>query len=215
MKKINEFEQKQLIAEHIVSLREQVENLKKTKDVYFAHAVEAAENDNNDYANEMLEAMEDISGFIFNLSHLELEIRTNAMTASAISKLKDLPAVLSACGNMCKQTPNFDGLKKQMSEVSKTIANYREAIKGIRVDKKSNASPTYRELFGEKTDAVDSKRAQHIAELRKNLEAELAKRRVNPVQSPAVSNTAANKAADNSASADRIADMLDFERKRP
>ena len=187
-KKDKEFEQEMLIAETIVEIGEQRKDIDRLVDQLMDAAYEAAKMDNNDYANELVEMIADFQEFGEELSAIELEIKTCAITAKVMARLGNLPAALKACRAVFSKAPDFTKLGKEFNNLRDTLAK----------------------IYGKKENE-DPKRNQRVGDIKKAIEARLVTGVANtqPAEKPAADKVS----ADDEARIDAIAAMLDEERK--
>lgn len=206
-----EFEQEKMIAQAIVDLRSSVEDTEKLAQDYFEAAVEAVNLGQDEYANELLETIVELEDFAENLKFVEVKIKTTAMTSNTFKKLGRLPNVISACKNILGETPNFTKLGKDMSKLMSNLSTARDELRKFRGNLSQSSDPVYAEIFGTKK-TEDPKFRQRLADKKKALESRLVRNAQTPAPAAATTTAAAGSAAD-VADVDRIAAMLDEERK--
>ena len=209
-KKDKEFEQEMLIAETIVEIGEQRKEIDRLVEQLLDAALEAAKMDNNDYANELVEMIADFQEFGEELSAVELEIKTCAITAKVMARLGNLPAALKACRAVFAKAPDFTKLGKEFKSLRETLAGARKSVKSLRSEVSSNQMSAYEKIYGKKENE-DPKRTQRVNDIKKAIEARLVTgtAKTQPTPKP---DTSKVTAADD-ARIDAIAAMLDEERK--
>ena len=209
-KKDKEFEQEMLIAETIVEIGEQRKDIDRLVNQLMDAAFEAAKMDNNDYTNELVEMIADFQEFGEELSAIELEIKTCAITAKVMARLGNLPAALKACRAVFSKAPDFTKLGKEFNNLRDTLANARKSVKSLRSEVSGNKMSAYEKIYGKKENE-DPKRNQRVGDIKKAIEARLVTGVSNtqPAEKPATDKVS----ADDEARIDAIAAMLDEERK--
>lgn len=205
-----ELEQKKLIAETLVDIKEQQAEFEKVTNEYFDAAVEAARIGQDEYANELLETIVEIEEFVDDLKHLYIRLKTAAITANAMSKLRALPQALVACRGVFNNGPDFKKLGKDMAELIASLGTARDSFREFRKSmSKTYTDPVYAEVFGEPRKVGDPKYNLRLAEKKRALEASLATTTTTPsVATPA--DQIVKK--DDVATVDAIAAMLDDEK---
>ena len=210
-------EQKKFIAGTIVDIKLQREQIEKLASDFFDYAVESAEMGQDDYATELLETIAELEEFAENLKFLELKIKTAAITAETMGRLRDLPKALAACRNIFCKGPNFKKLGQDMASLFASLGTAREQFREFRMNLGRAKDPVYEEIFGENR-AEDSKHTKRVEDKKKALTAALLQRQkgVAPTPATASANAAAADGATQEAAAkvDAIAALLDQEKKR-
>lgn len=206
-----ELEQKKLIAQILVDIREQREEFESVTTEYFNAAVEAARVGQDDYASELLETIVEIEEFVENLKYLDIKLKTSAITANAMSKLRTLPQALVACRGVFHNGPDFKKLGKDMSELLASLGTARDSFREFRKSMTRGSDPVYREVFGEPRKVEDPKYKQRLDDKKKALEARLTAISDKP---SAVSPADCAVTPDDVASVDSIAAMLDDEKRK-
>lgn len=214
-KKDKQYEQKKLIAQTIVDFKTSriaIEDLSKE---LFQRARSAAEMNQDEYANELLENSVYLDELAYDFRYMELWIETEAVTANAIGNLSNLPNALKAVKKIFNNVPNITKLGNDMAGLFNSIKSVREQIKDLRMGiSKSRSQEIYQKLFGENK-SVDQAHGQRLADKKRALEASLALGTDLNTTPAAVDNPATKNAGiDNPASIDAIASMLDEEKKR-
>lgn len=210
-KKDKEFEQEMLIAETIVEIGEQRKEIDRLVSQLSDAALEAAQMENNDYADELIEIIADFMEFSEDLAAMELEIKTCAITAKVMARLGQLPAALKACRAVFSKAPDFTKLGKEFKSLRETLAGARKSVRSLRSEISGNQMSAYEKIYGKKEKNTDPKRAQRVSEIKKSIEARLVTgvAKTQPADKPATEKVS----ADDEARIDAIAAMLDEERK--
>lgn len=197
-----EMEREKLIVSTIVSIDESREIVTKLADEYFAAAKDAANMNQDAYVDELLETIVEFEEFADNLRFLGLKVKTAAITATTLGKLRELPNALSACKNIFIKGPDFKKLGKDMSKLLGSLGTAREQFKELRLSLGKTKDPLFAQLFGE-TAAVDPKRKQRLEEKKKQLEGALVTERSS---TPSPMETATN--VDTSSATARVDDIM-------
>ena len=207
-KKDKEFKQETLIAETIVEIGEQRKEVDNLVDQLSEAAFEAAKLENNDYCNELVDMIADFQEFGEELSAVELEIKTCAITARVMSRLGRLPAALKACRAVFSKAPDFTQLGREFKSLREALAGARKSVKSLRSEISSNHMSAYERIYGKK-EKEDPKRSQRVENIKKSIEARLVSgvAATQPASKPEESVSAADEAR-----IDAIAAMLDEER---
>ena len=208
--KDKEFKQEMIIAEAVVEIGEQRKAVDSLVNQLSAAALEAAKMDNREYTDELIEMIADFQEFGEDLSAIELEVKTAAITAKVMSRLGKLPKALKACKAVFANAPDFTKLGKEYRSLRETLASARKSVKSLRSEISSNPRSAYEKLYGKK-DKVDPKRAERVNNIKKSIEAHLVSE-VAATQ-PAPKPETAKVSAEDEARIDEIAAMLDEERK--
>lgn len=205
-----QFKNEKIIAETIVDIRGQRQDLEKLAADHFEYAVEATQLGQDDYATELLETCVELEDFVENLRYLEIKVKTTAVTSKALGKLTELPKALDACRRVFRKGPDFKTLGKDFGSLLGSLKTSRDQFKELRKALTSSKDPVYAEVFGESKKTADPKYEQRLTEKKKALEARLVSV---TAQTPAP--TAVSKAipCEDVASVDAIAKMLDEERR--
>lgn len=206
-----QYEQEKMIAETIVTIRTQREDIEKLAVDFGEHAFEAAKLSQNEYADELLETQVELEDFADNLKYLELKVRTTAITAKTMGKLRELPVALGACKNIFCKGPDFKKLGKDMASLLDSLGTARNQFKELRMSLGKTKDPVYAEVFGERA-AEDPKIRERIEAKKKALEARMFAY-VNKAEAAPVPAAEAVSAED-AAKVDAIAAMIDEESKR-
>lgn len=208
-KKNKEFEREMLIAETIVEIGEQRKDIDKLVAQLTDAAYEAAKMDNNDYANEVVDMIADFQEFGEELSAIELDIKTCAITAKVMARLGKLPSALKACRNVFNNAPDFAKLGNEFANLRNTLANARNNVKSLRSQIHGNKLSAYEKIYG-KRENTDPKRAMRVDNIKKAIESRLVSGAAATQPVPKPDN---NVSAEDTARIDAIAAMLDDERK--
>lgn len=208
--KNKQFKQEVLIAETVVEVGEQRKEIDQLVKELTNSALEAARMGNDSYTEELVEMIADFEEFGEELSAVELEIKTCAITARVMSRLGKLPAALKATRSVFAKAPNFAKLGREFRELRETLAGARKSVKSLRSEISSNHMSAYEKIYGKKQQ-TDPKRKQRVDNIKKSIEANLVSEaaKTQPTAKPE-ENTV--NAADE-ARIDAIAAMLDEERK--
>ena len=132
-KKDKQYEQKKLIAQTIVDFKTNriaIEDLSKE---LFQRARSAAEMNQDEYANELLENSVYLDELAYDFRYMELWIETEAVTANAIGNLSNLPNALKAVKKIFNNVPNITKLGNDMAGLFNSIKSVREQIKDLRM----------------------------------------------------------------------------------
>ncbi|MBQ8685911.1 MAG: hypothetical protein IJ514_07050 [Clostridia bacterium] len=206
-----QFEQEKLIAQTIVDIRTQREDIEKLASDDFEAAVEAVQLGQEDYANELLETIVELEDFVENLKYLEVKIRTAAITAKTLGKLRELPQALGACRNVFCKGPDFKKLGEDMASLLESLGTARDQFKEFRTSLGKTNDPVYAEVFGESRKVTEPKYAQRLEEKKKALEARIIG---STAVSPTPTTAQESVSAEDVAKVDAIAAMLDEEKRR-
>ena len=146
-KKDKQYEQKKLIAQTIVDFKTSriaIEDLSKE---LFQRARSAAEMNQDEYANELLENSVYLDELAYDFRYMELWIETEAVTANAIGNLSNLPNALKAVKKIFNNVPNITKLGNDMAGLFNSIKSVREQIKDLRMGiSKSRSQEIYQKL---------------------------------------------------------------------
>ena len=208
-KKEKEFAQEVLIADTLVEIDEQRKDIENLTAQLLDAACEAAEMDNNEYADELAGMIADFQEFADDLKAVALEIKTCAITAKVMAKLGKLPAALKACRAVFAHAPDFSKLGKEYSSLRDALSSARKNVKSLRSEISRGNMSAYEKIYGKKT-KDDPKRTQRVNDIKKAIESRLvsASAATQPTPKPDENVSAADEAR-----IDAIAAMLDEERK--
>ena len=198
-----EFAQEKKIAASIVAIKSQREALERLSSEYFDYAKRAAQLGQDEYTNELLESIVQLEDFAENLKFLELKFETTVISAQTVKEMRDLPAILKFVGNLVCKGPNFKKLGNEMSAALSGLKTFNDQLRDFRVGLSKGVDSTYAKLFG-KSDQKDPKYEERLAAKRRALEASIVMN--NNAPAPV---TAGNTDAQNAASVDEIAALLD------
>ncbi len=207
-----EFEQEKKLAELIYDISAQRVNLERLVETYRQSAYEAAKMGHDDYVRELLESVAETRHFVEDLTFIELEIKTAAITAKTFKSLKQLPAALKSVRAVFSKGIKVGKIGENIRDLRETLSGARAQFGEIRNAISSDSERAHRELFGDTAaSAINSKAKKFFDEESKALEARLACESVapTPVATPSVSAT-----TEAAARVDAISAMLDEEKRK-
>ena len=207
-----QLEQERRIAESIIKIRDTIQSFKKLANDYYEHALKAAELNQNEYADELLEATIELEVFAEDFQYLELRVKTTAITARAFSQLSDLPETFKVLKKLFMEAPDFRKLGKDMGSLLQSLGTARKQLREFRSSLARGKGSVMEEIFGsdKKEEAQMSARLKEKKEI---LFAELRKRQAATAETPVEAASTVVDAND-TAKVDDIARAIDEESKR-
>lgn len=205
-----QFEKEKLVAQTVVDIRTQREDLEKLAEDYFERAVEAAQLGQDEFSNELLENIVEFEDFGENLRYLEIKVKTAAITSKTIGRLRELPKALAACRSVFCKGPDFKALGKDMRDLLSSLGTARDQFREFRLGLGKSNDPVYAEIFGKERKSGDPKYAQRLADKKKDLEARI----IGSTAKTPAPMEAKGTLNGESTSIDAIAAMLDEEKGR-
>ena len=204
-----QYEQDKFVAQIIVDLKTQKQDVAALASDYDRLAVEALRLGENDaYVDELADASVEASEFCRQLDWLILKLRTSYTSSRAFGNIKrELPRLLNSCRNMVLEGKSFTNLSKDFSSVVNSISTVRDQFGDFRRSLSKCGDATYATVFGKekKVASSDDRHEKLVVEKKKQLLYEVSKysdENPSPVK------------VDDQVSIDAITKMLDEERTR-
>ena len=173
VKLTKEQKQRQIIADTLVQIQNARENFENLAGKYDQWIDEAADLREDEYSDQLIEEKVETTEMIRTFKFLYAQIQSGATTGAAFSDLKNLPAAISACKGILKQTPRIMALSKEMSSLKESLQERREAMRSLRRQVTDGSDSVYRSLFGERN-AMSDDVQRRIEEEKRAREARIA-----------------------------------------
>lgn len=132
LKLTKEQQQRKTIADTLVQIDNAIKSFESLAGQYDHWIDEAAELREDEYSDQLIEEKVETTEMIRTFKFLYAQIKSGAMTGAAFGDLKNLPAAISACKGILKQTPKIMALSKEMSSLKESLKERREALRSLR-----------------------------------------------------------------------------------
>jgi hypothetical protein len=99
---------------------------------YMDWSVEAAQNSDDEYSNQLLEEMAELSDFVGDLNAVEQQIIKGAVSARALNDLNKLTGVIKASKALFSAGPNFSKIGQTLSDFLSNLRVGASAVRDLR-----------------------------------------------------------------------------------
>jgi len=159
------------IGKALVVVRESRTGVENLLPRYMDWSVDAARNGVDEYSNQLLEEMAELSDFVGDLTALEQQIIKGAVSAKALNDLSKLTGVIKASKALFSAGPNFTKIGRSLAEFTGNLRLGASAVKDLRSELSAGKVPDDLGLFST-SKSVDNPK---VAALREERERRLMK----------------------------------------
>ena len=135
------------IGKAIVLVRDSRAEVESLLPKYMEWSVNAAKNNENEYSDQLLEEMADLSDFVGDLTALESQIVKSAVSASSFNNLNKLAGVIKSSKSLFNAGPDFSRIGRSLAEFSGNLRLGASAVKDLRRELSAGKVPDDLGLF--------------------------------------------------------------------
>ena len=139
------------IAKAIYLVRESRTELENLAPLYMDWSVEAAENGQDEYSDQLLEERAELDDFCGDMKDLELKITKSAVTAKSFKNLSKLAETIKASRRLYTSGVNFSQIGSSLAEFKRNLGIGATAVKDLRRELSMTSAPADLRLSGVKT----------------------------------------------------------------
>jgi hypothetical protein len=159
------------VGKALVVVRESRDGVKNLLPRYMDWSVEAAQNGDDEYSNQLLEEMAELSDFVGDLTAIEQQIVKGAVSAMALNDLNKLTGVIKTSKALFSAGPNFTKIGRSLAEFSGNLRLGASSVKDLRRELSAGKVPDDLGLFNTSKPVENAK----VAALREERERRLMK----------------------------------------